>query len=238
MRTSLLAVTSTLAIAALTAAAGASTVVYQNTWDNGIFTPINSSNFANTTLGDSGWAGNGSSPALGLEAITLGLAVANFGQLPVNAGTADLIFTFNDGDPSGFVFGSGAQLYSTTIPGVSLPALAGGASAGFNLNIPLPGVVLNPGFNNFGWSVRLANFSYGANFGFQNGTLFSGQIVGNSTWVASQNDGFGWFTYSFGPFSSSDVTAASWVATLTVPAPSTFAAVGILGLVASRRRRA
>lgn len=238
MRTSLLSVVCTVSVAALSAAAGASTVVFQNTWDNGIFTPINSSNFASTRLGDSGWVGTGSSPALELEAITLGLAVANFGQLPVGAGSADLIFTFNDGDPSGFVFGSGSQLYSTTIPGVSLPALAGGGAAGFSLTIPLPGVVLNPGFNNFGWSVRLANYSYGANFGFQNGTLFSGQLVGSGTWVASEDDGLGWYTYSFGPFSSADVTAASWVATLTVPGPSAAAAVGLLGLVASRRRRA
>ena len=38
--------------------------------------------------------------------MTLGLATIG-GDLP---GSTDLVFTFNDGDPSGLVFGSGATL--------------------------------------------------------------------------------------------------------------------------------
>jgi hypothetical protein len=231
------AIASAAIVCAFAGQAMASTVVFQNTWDNGIFTPVNSSNAASTTLGDSGWVGTGSSPALAVQDLTLGLAVANFGQLPVSAGTTDLIFTFTDGDPSGFVFGSGATLYTTVIRDVALPSLNGGGAAGFDLTIPLPGVVLNSGFNNFGWSLGFANFNSGANFGFKNGTLFSGQVVGSATWVASQNNGSGFFTYAFGPFSQADTSAASWVATLTVPSPAAAAGLAMLGLAAVRRRR-
>ena len=69
------AIASAAIVCAFAGQAMASTVVFQNTWDNGIFTPVNSSNAGSTTLGDSGWVGTGSSPALAVQDLTLGLAV-------------------------------------------------------------------------------------------------------------------------------------------------------------------
>ncbi len=229
---------SLVAIGGVSSSALAETIIYQSNSPTGFFAPINSSTPAGTKFGDSGWVGSGGSPAvLGVNSITLGLAVVN--NLPagtVNAGTTDINFTFNNGDPSGLVFGNGAQLYSTTINGVSLPELpAPGDRIYFNLRIDLPALTLAPGFNNFGWSVGVSNYAYDGNFGFQNSGLFNpsfGFITGN----ASQfNPSSGtWSLFAFGPAFPDD--SANFVATLTVPEPATLGGLAAASLIALRRR--
>jgi len=201
--------------------------------DNGYFTPFNANNAPNVVYGDSGWFGNGASAPETLKQMTMGLAV--FGSSV--AGSTDIILTLNNGDPSGLVFGNGAQLYSTTITNVALPAAPGPSAALFSLTIDLPDVMTTGGFNNIGWSVRLANYNYGGEFGFQVGSTlsqFAGFYTNNASF--SPDGGANWSLFSFGPDPVFGV--ANYTATFsTIPAPGAAALVGLAALFVSRRRR-
>lgn len=221
------------AVAALVASAGLANaqVVFQNSNDNGLFTPFSSTTPAGTRFGDSGWIGSGSDAPVALNNITLGLVVIG----GTGAGTTNLTFTFNDGDPSGLVFGPGTTLYSTTVSNVALPDASSGPVL-FNLTIPLLGTTTSGGFNNIGWSVGVSNFSFDGQFGFQCASSVS-QSVGFYTNNASQYNPTtsSWSLFSFGANPTFGV--ANFVATVTVPAPASAVALGLGGVLACRRRR-
>ena len=168
--------------------------VFEAASDNGFFTPFHSGNVNSVRYGDSGWIGDGTSTPVALGRITLKLATFN----STVAGSTDLVFTLNDGDPSGLVFGSGNPLYTVTIPGVTLPPATPGSAAFFSLDIPLPDVLTSGGFNNVGWSVRCQNWSYPGRFGFQVSSC-NGQFIGFYTNNASFFNGSNWSLFSFGP---------------------------------------
>lgn len=208
-------------------------IVFGNGNDNGFFTPFNAGNAATAVYGDSGWFGNGASAPETLKQMTMGLAV--FGG--TFAGSTDIILTLNDGDPSGLVFGTGAELYSTTISNVALAADAGLTGQFFTLTIDLPDVATTGGFNNIGWSVRLANYNYGGQFGFQVGTA-SSQYAGFYTTNASfsGNGGANWGLFSFGGDPNFGV-ANYTVSFSTIPAPGALALLALASVAGSRRRR-
>ncbi len=222
-----------LVVAALGASSASADVVFQNTFNNGFFTPFNSGNASTVKYGDSGWLSGGSSPGMTLTSITLGLAVYN----STTSGTTDINFTFNDGDPSGLVFGPGTTLYSTTVTGVTLPATGANNGSFFSVTIPLPNVLTSGGFDNIGWSVGLANYNYAGSFGFQCSSAF-GQSLGFYTSNAAFYNGSSWSLFSFGGDPNTGV--ANFVATVTnnVPAPGSLALLGLgMGAAARRRRR-
>ena len=175
--------------------ASAQSVVFDVGNDAGFFTPFTSANAATVKYGDSGWLGpGGSAPGVTLSQITLRLATW---ASPI-PGTTDIEFTLTDGDPSGLVFGSGAVLYSTTIEGVKLPAAAFPPDAAyFSIDIPLPNIRTNGGFNNVGWSIKCRNFNYQGQFGFQVATCNT-QYVGFYTNNASFFNGNNWSLFAFG----------------------------------------
>ena len=181
------------AVAGSLAAAASGQVVFQAGNDNGFFVPFNGGNATTVVYGDSGWIGSGSDAPVAIGRITLGLAVYNSRK----PGTTDILFTFNDGDPSGLVFGSGAQLYSTVLHDVALPATAPGGVEYLSLTIDMPAVMTTGGFNNVGWSIGLANYSYAGEFGFQVASC-AAQYVGFYTNNASWYDGSSWNLFSFG----------------------------------------
>ena len=225
------------AAAALTAAAilavpaaAQPDIVFINAFDNGVFTPFNANNTA-VRYGDSGWiTGSGAGDPVELRDITLGLAVAG----PASAGFTDLSFTFNDGDPSGLIFGPGTELLNTTVTGLQLPEVPAGSIATLSVTIPLNGVTTSGGFNNIGWSVGVQNFNYNGEFGFQASSA-NGQFAGFYTNNASFFDGNQWSLFSFGPDPVTGV--ANFVAAVTVPAPGSAAIIGLAGIAAARRRR-
>lgn len=183
-----------IAACALPVAAHAD-VVFQNTTNNGYFTPFSSASNPAIKYGDSGWLSNNGSDTYTLTSITLSLAVA--GSTAV--GSTDIIFTFNDGDPSGLGFGPGTALYTTTIQNVQLPDASQTAGlAYFTLTIPLPNIHTTGGFNNVGWSVKLANYQSNGQFGFQC-SRSTGQAVGFYTNNASFYNGTTWSLFAFGP---------------------------------------
>ncbi len=205
-------------------------VVFQNNWDNGFFTPFTSSTPSSVRYGDGGWFGSGSDAPAALCEITLGLVVFN----STAAGSTDLTFTFNDGDPSGLVFGSGSTLYSTTITNVTLPdASELGGVAPIFVTIPLPGVSTTGGFNNIGWSMGVQNFSSNGSLGFQCSSGFA-QPAGFYTNNASFYNGSSWSLFSFGPNPISGV--ANFVTTLTVPAPGAASLCALVAIGLRRRR--
>lgn len=205
-------------------------VVFQNSNDNGYFVPFDSNTPSSIRYGDGGWLSGFQPQNFTLVSIDLGLAVFS----AANAGTADLTFTFNDGDPSGLVFGSGGALYSTTIQDVALPATAPGMPAFFSLTIPLPNVQTLGGFNNVGFSVGVSDFQYEGSFGFQCSSAL-GQSVGFYTNNASFYDGVGWSLFAF----SGDPTfgVANFVVTMRTPEPASLTLLGLASLFAARRRR-
>lgn len=213
----------TLLLAALCAApAAAADIVFSNLSNNGFFTPFDSSTSPDVRFGDSGWLSDFQVDNYTLTQIDLGL-VAFDGLDP---GTTDITFTFNNGDPSGLVFGDGAVLYSTTIEDVPIPATGDGNSEYFTLTVPLPNVETLGGFNNVGWSVGVDDFQYDGQLGFQCSTAF-GQTVGFYTVNASEFDGSSWSLFSFGPDPNTGV--ANFRATIYVPEPSTWL-LGAAGL--------
>ena len=228
----------TAALAATNLTLAADTVVYETGVPTGFFTPFTATTTAGTVYGDSGWIGGGSdAPLTGLNHIYLGLATYSPGGQAVAEGKADLVFTLNDGDPSGLVFGTGSTLYSTSLSGVTLPAASGTSPTYFVLDIPLPGVSLAGGFNNVGWSLGVDKLLYDGSFGFQNRGGFNN--VGFMTANASQyTPGSGWSLFSFGPAFPAD--SANLVATLTtgpIPEPASFSlfALGCLAFCLRRR---
>lgn len=218
-----------LALSASVVSSASATTVFQNTFDNGYFTPFNSTTSSAVRYADSGWFGFGSDSPVGLQSITLGLAVTNSSR----AGSTDLAFTFNDGDPAHLDFGSGVELYSSTVH-INLPDTSeAGGPAFFTVTIPLPGVVTGGGFNNVGWSVGVSNFDSDGSFGFQCSSAF-GQNLGFYTNNAAFFNGSSWSQFSFG---GGAFGVANFVAEINaVPAPA--AALPLAGLaIAGRRRR-
>lgn len=209
-------------------------VVYDTGGPTGFFTPFSSSTVAGKKFGDSGWFGTGSSAPAALTSITLGLATFG-GTTTVGDGTTDILFTLNDGDPSGLVFGSGATLFSKTIQNVVLPAADDLSPSYFALTIDLPGIMTFGGFNNFGFSIGVENFNYAGQFGFQNHGDFN--VLGFYTNNASEfTPGVGWSLFSFGPNDPADI--ANFVTTVTVPEPGLgfMAGLGALALLRTARR--
>ncbi len=204
-------------------------IVFSNLSNNGYTIPFSSSSNPSIRYGDGGWLSGLQLDTFTLNRIDLGLAVSGSEE----PGTTDITFTFNDGDPSGLVFGSGDVLYSTTLTNVAIPASPIGAPVYFTLSIPLPNVETFGGFNNVGWSVAVSNFNYDGELGFQCSTA-SGQTQGFYTNNASYYDGSSWSLFSFGPNPNTGV--ANFVATIySVPEPATLALVG-LGAMLLRRR--
>jgi hypothetical protein len=200
-----MAAPATLALSLLPGASA--DVVFLNQSDNGFFTPFDSSNSATVKYGDSGWLTGFGAPPVSLTSITFGLCVFD----SPTAGSTDMLVTINDGDPSGFVFGSGAELYSTRVHALELPATEPGSPVYFAVTIPIPLVQTLGNFNNVGWSVALSNFDYAGSFGFQVSTA-SGQTIGYYTNNASFFDGSSWSLFSFGPDPNFGV--ANYVATI------------------------
>lgn len=206
----------TLLCAALAAApASALDIVFSNLPDNGFFVPFDSSTPSNVKFGDGGWLSAFQPEPFTLTQIDLGLAAFD----GTADGAVDIIFTFNNGDPSGLVFGDGSVLYSTIIQDVPIPATGAGNVEYFSLEIPLPAVQTLGGFNNVGWSVGVANYRYDGKLGFQCSSAL-GQTVGFYTVNASEFDGTSWSLFSFGPDPNFGV--ANFRATIYVPEPSTF----------------
>jgi len=190
-------------------------VVFQSNPNNGYFAPFNASNATTVKYGDGGWLSASVPDTYTLTSIKLGLAIQN----STFEGSTDIIFTFNDGDPSGLVFGPGTALYTTTIEHVTLPdASALGGLQYFDLTIPLPNIKTMGGFNNIGFSVALANFNTDGELGFQC-SKSTGQAVGYYTNNASFYNGSSWSLFAFSQDPTSGV--ANFVATIegavTVP---------------------
>lgn len=218
-----------LVISLAAASSAKAGIVFSNTFDNGYFVPFTSLTAPGVKYGDSGWLSGFQPETYTLNQIDLGLAV--YGS--IFPGETDITVTFNDGDPSGLVFGPGTELYSVTIPDVQLPSTDEFGPEFFTLSIPLPNVVTSGGFNNVGWSVSVSNFEYGGSFGFQCSSTF-GQTTGFYTNNASFYNGSAWSLFSFG--GDPNFGVANFVATIhDVPEPAT-AALLALGLVAMRRR--
>jgi hypothetical protein len=219
-------------LASVSSFASAATV-YETGAATGYFTPFDSSTPAGTKLGDSGWFGLSSGdPAVALTEIRLGLATA--ATASAAAGTTDLVFTFNNGDPSGLVFGPGNALYSVVIPNVTLPAAEPGFASNFEVTIPLPSVLTAGGFNNVGWSVGVQNFNYTGSFGFQNKGA-NNNIGFYTNNYSRYNPATGtWGLFSFG---AGTANIGNFVATISTPEPASLAAIGSLGGLLLKRRR-
>lgn len=181
----------------------AQSVVFSTGGDNGFFTPFNATNAAAVRYGDSGWLGGPNSPPVALGLISLQLATFSNGT-PVPSGTTDLELTINDGDPSGLVFGSGAELYRIVLKDVELPATDGSSATFFTVDVPLPAVRTAGGFNNVGWSVRCIGFQFAGSFGFQVGSC-NAQFFGFFTNNASFFNGTSWSLFAFGPDTCSQI---------------------------------
>ena len=199
--------------------------LYENSPDNGIFTPFNADNAANLTYGDSGWIGFGSTPPFALQTITLQMATLNGGA----DGTADLTFTFNDGDPSGLIFGPGTELLRTTFTALELPGSPGEVRT-FFLTVPLNGLRTSGGYNNFGFSIAFSNVLFDGNIGFFCSTAHghtTGYYTSNASWRDTSAGG-DWGLFAFGP--DTDTQIASFTAKIegypTPACPADFGAAG------------
>lgn len=221
------------AVTALAASAAQAVIVYDTGAANGFYTPFNSSTVAGKKFSDMGYLSGGGAAPINIAEVQLGLAT--FSNTPQPAGTADLVFTFNDGDPSGLQFGPGTQFFSTVIPNVELPATDGITASYFDIVIPVGNVLTTGNFNNVGWSIGVQNFNFGGSFGFQNKTAFNN--VGFMTANASEYDPAtnSWTAFSFGPAFPGG--SANFVATMYTPEPASLTAMASLGLLISRRRR-
>lgn len=221
-----------VAALAATTAAGESDVVFSASPNNGFFTPFNSSTPEAVRYADSGWLSNPQPETFFIDSITMNMAAAGgtFG------GSFDLVFSFHDGSPSGLVFGTGAELYSTVIEDVTLPQADKGFAEFFEITVPLPNVETTGGFNNVGWSVGVRNVDYDGDFGFQVSTTI-GQTVGFFTNNASTFDGTDWSLFAFSGDPVTGVANYSVEMTGFIPAPGSAAVLVAGGLVMARRRR-
>ncbi|MEO1583157.1 MAG: hypothetical protein AAFR96_01140 [Planctomycetota bacterium] len=213
-----------------TGAMAQSNVVFEAAPNNGLFTPFNASTPADVRYADSGWLSPFQVETFTLNSITLIMA-ADGGSA---AGSFDMAFSFHDGSPSGLVFGSGAELFSTVIEDIALPQSNEGAEF-FEVTIALPDIETAGGFNNVGWSVGVSGVDYDGSFGFAVSSTL-GQNLGFFTNNASTFDGSSWNLFSFGADPVTGV--ANYAATITqVPAPGAAAVLALGGLVSARRRR-
>jgi hypothetical protein len=220
------------AAVALAASAAHAEIVYNTGSATGFYTPFSASTPAGTKFGDSGWFGNGSGAPTPVGEVQLGLAT--YSTTPQPAGTVDLVFTFNNGDPSGLVFGNGATLFSTVVTGVELPATDGTNASYFDVVIPTPGAMTTGGFNNVGWSVGVQNYSFGGSFGFQNRGGFNslGFYTNNASEFNPATNS--WHTFAFGPNDPADI--ANFVATIYTPEPASLSALVGVSMILRRRR--
>lgn len=197
-----------LALSAACSSVAHADIVFLNTNDNGFFAPFNSANAATVTYGDSGWIHGPDSPPYAIDSITLSLCVFD----SEITGSTDLAITFNDGDPSGLVFGSGQQLYSTVVQDVELPATGDEGVIYFDVTVPIPNILTRGGYNNIGWSVKCQNFNSDGSFGFAVATA-SSQTLGFYTNNASFHNGTSWSLFAFSQDPNTGV--ANFVATIT-----------------------
>lgn len=206
-------------------------VVFESWNDNSFFTPFNSGN-ANSGIryGDSGWLSGFQAETYSLTSVTLGMCVFD----SATAGTTDIELVLTDGDRSGLVFGTAAELYRVTIPNIALPSTTAGGMVAVPITVPLPAVETLGGFNNLGWSIECSNFSYGGSFGFLCSST-SAQLNGFYTNNASFYNGSSWSLFSFGPDPTFGV--ANFVARFEIPAPGAAALLAIAMPVVVRRRR-
>ncbi|MBL9147090.1 MAG: hypothetical protein JNM94_00200 [Phycisphaerae bacterium] len=168
-------------------------VVFCAVANNGYVVPFNPNNWATVGYGDAGWISSEPSDPIVLSSVTMKMATF----LSSTAGSADLVFTLHDGDPTGLGPGSGAALYEVTIPGLALPAAPYPTSSYFDLTIPLPDIALAGGANNIGWSVRVSTFAYPGCLGFQLSNC-NGQLNGFATTNACAFDGKAWSHFGLG----------------------------------------
>ncbi len=225
-----------LLLAGLPTCLTAQQVVYDTGGPTGFFAPFSRSTAAGTKFGDSGYFGTGSSAPVGVTSITLGLATFGGDPSTNDPGTTDIVFTFNDGDPSGQVFGPGTTLYSTTIENVVLPPADDSNPTYFGLTIDLPNVMTSGGFNNFGFSIGVENYDCDCQFGFQNRGDFN--ALGFYTNNASEfTPGSGWTLFAFGPRDPQDI--ANFVSIVRVPEPASgiILAGALIAMLGSVRRR-
>jgi hypothetical protein len=106
------------------ASAAQANIVFENTPNNGWFTPFNASNAANVKYGDSGWIGT-AQPSYTLTQIDLGVVSQN----GTFEGTTDIKFTLNDGDPSGLVSGQPLSCIRRRSPVSRCPPVPGRISS-------------------------------------------------------------------------------------------------------------
>lgn len=201
----------------------------------GLFTPFfTGSNQLTHTFGDSGWVMGPNEPAItGINSVILGLAVYSSSFAAIPAGKTDIKFTFNDGDPSGLVFGTGTTLYSTTLKNVELPAIDPQVSnsAIFELVVPIDFVSTLGGYNNVGFGISVENFDYQGQFGFQ--TTSSALPLGFSTINASEFNGSSWSLYSFNGGANLPFRVVNVIPEPTAALPF----VAVAGLALARRRK-
>lgn len=221
---------------AFAASAGNSTpAIWGCTSDNGFFTPFSANSPSAMRYGDSGWISDFGSDVYSVSRVRLGMAI--YGS--TYAGSTSISFTLNDGDPSGLVFGTGAQLWSTTVDNVELVSTGSGNVTYFDLVIDIPDIQTLGGYNNIGWSIGVSNFDSDGQFGFQCSSTIA-QYAGFYTSNASfTNDGSNWGLFSFGSnptYGVANLTASFYGE--VVPAPGALALLGVAGLASARRRRA
>lgn len=228
--------TTAVVVAMSASMALADTEVFRSGNTTSYFLPFDSSTPAGTKFGDGYWTGNGGdAPLAGINSITLFLAVLNNTNDAILEGSTDLLFTFNNGDPSGLQFGPGNELFATTVAGVTLPLVAAPDTYEvLEVTIPLPGLTLAGGFNNWGFSLGVQNFNYAGVFGFQNSGEFNflGSLTANASEFNPATNA--WSLFAFGPSFPADV--ANFRAVLTVPEPATLGLLAGAGMLMLRRR--
>lgn len=222
------------ALAVAAAGTAHAEVLFQNTNDNGFLAPFGAGTPSSVRYGDGGWLSPFTTDRYELTSIQLQMCVVG----STRAGSTDITFTLNDGDPSGLVFGTGATLFSTTVTEIFLPAAGEpNAVAPVVVTIALPNVLTAGGFNNIGFSVGVENFDSDGTFGFFCASA-NAQQAGFYTSNASTSNGQSWSLFSFGPDPVFGV--ANYVATIeghVVPAPGALGLLALALIVAFPARR-
>ena len=204
--------------------------VFACSHDNGWFTPFDSSTSESVRYGDSGWLSDYTTDTFTLTQIDLHMVTLG----GTTNGVTDLVFTFNDGSPSGLVFGSGDAFYSTVLEDVVLPISDADSSYyEFTIEVPLPNVETLGGYNNVGWSIGVQNFDFDGEFGFQCSST-TAQAIGYYTNNACQYDGSDWSLFAFGSDPTYGVANFSTIIYAPEPGTAMLLALGLLGVL--RRR--